>query len=232
MEKFEKYVPLTGVLYVVLGLVGVAVAGDAPDFLPSPEEAQAYLVDDNGAALGSAVLWMLSAIPLLWFFGVLRSRMRAVEGPDDRLTWTGSTAAVGGVALLVAATGVQALGALRADEDGQIAGGLAQLLLDLSNILYGLAAPILFGVTLLAVGILALRRPGFLPSWAAWASVAFALVAFIPPISWVFMFFLLNLWVLVVAVLLYRSRPEPGGHTLQYTEVTQVTIDIDEQEEE
>lgn len=228
MDKIEKYVPLTGVLYVVIGLIGVVVAGDTPDFLPSPDEARDYLVDDNGAALGSAVLWTLSVVPLVWFFGVLRSRLRAVEGPDDRLSWTATTAGVGGAAVLLGATTILALGALRADEDGDIAGELAQLFVDLSNILYGVAAPILFGITVLAVGILALRRPGLLPVWVGWASVVFAVVAFIPPISWVFMFFLFNLWVLVVAIVLFRNQPEAGNHAFQYTEVTQVTVDIEE----
>ena len=219
MEKVERWLPLSGVLYVVLGLVGVALVTDQPDFLPTGEEAAKWFVDDNSAVTGSGILWMLSLIPLLIFLGILRNRMRAVEGSEDRLSWTASTASVGGVTLVAAATSLQVMGALRADEDGEIAPGLAQLYLDASGILYGAAAPILFGVGVLTTAALALHSGELMPKWMAWVGLAFSIVAFIPPISWVFMFLLFNLWILALSIMWTVSSddadptpaPSPGG---------------------
>jgi hypothetical protein len=201
MEKVERWIPLSGVVYVVLVVIGVVVARDAPEFLPTGEESAKYLVDDNGAALGSGVIWLLSVVPLVIFFGVLRARVRAVEGEQDRLSWTASTAGIGGSTLLAAATALQIQAALRADEDGEIAAGLAQLYWDQTNILFGVAAPILFGVGVLTTAAAVMHYGGLMPKWMAWVGIAFAVVAFIPPVAWVFMFFLFNLWILALSIM-------------------------------
>jgi hypothetical protein len=232
MERVERWLPLTGIAYVVLGIAGVVVAGDSPDFLPDGDEVVQYLTEDSGRAIGAGVLWLLSMVPLLWFLGVLRSRLRVSEGGDDRLTWTAVGAGIAGTALVAASTSIQISGALRADDDGGIAPDSAALVWDLGNILYGVAAPVFFGVTVLAVGILSLWRGGPFPAWLSWAGIVSAVIAFIPPISWVFIFFLFNLWVLVAAILLLRrpaGLPE-GVSAVQYTEVTQVTVALDEEE--
>lgn len=209
MERTDRWLPLLGVVYVVLGVAGVVVAGSGqPTFPAEAEEAAQWFADDTGQVLASAVLWYLALIPLFFFLGVLRSRLRAVEGDDDRLAWTASTAGAAGVAVVAVAVSVQALGALRAQEDDGIPEGLAQLYADLANIVYGAGAPILLGIAVLAVAALTFRKGAPLPPWLAWITVLFALVAFIPPISWVFSFFLFNLWVLAVSILLFVDHDE------------------------
>lgn len=212
-DRLERYAPLTGIAAVALTVAGVVAAGESPDFLADGGEIATYLVDDSGAALAGAMLWIVAAVPLAWFVGVLWSRLRATEEGVARRSATALIGGTAGVAAWIGAAAVASVAALRAEEDGAIDAGVATALTDLANIGWAAAAPIGFGILLLATGLVVVRSGAPLPRWLGWVSIVFAVWAFIPPISWAFAMVGWNLWLVVASAWLVwgdRSR-EPAS---------------------
>lgn len=195
----EKYAPLSGILAVVLTVAGVLAAGDSPAFLADGDEIAAYLVGDTDAALTAAMLWMVAGVPLAWFVGVLWSRLRATEEGIARRSATALIGGTLGVTAWVGAGAIAGVTALRADEDGAIDPVLATAYTDLANIGWGAAAPIGFGILLLATGLAVVRSGSPLPRWLGWVSLVLAVWAFLPPISWAFAMVGWNLWLVAAS---------------------------------
>ncbi|HMQ24589.1 MAG TPA: hypothetical protein PKA98_01260 [Acidimicrobiales bacterium] len=212
-DRLDRYAPLTGIAAVVLTVAGVIAAGDSPGFLADGDEIARYLVDDNDAALAAGVLWMVAGVPLAWFVGALWSRLRATGDGASRLSTTALIGGTAGVTTWIGAGAAAGVAALRAGEDGAIEPGLAVAFTDLANIGWGAAAPIGFGILLLATGLAVVRSGAPLPRWLGWVSIVFAVWAFIPPISWAFAMVGWNLWLVVASAWLVwgdRSEAEPA----------------------
>ncbi|HEX2466713.1 MAG TPA: DUF4386 family protein [Solirubrobacterales bacterium] len=199
--------PLTGVLFIVLAVVGFAVAGEPPDTDEGTQAIVDFYSDNEGSVVAGSIIQGLAAVAFLFFAGVLRTVLR--EGPGAR----GTLAAISFAGAVVFATGVAIDGtinlALAEEVDTEGFDPVAmQAMLGLWNNDW---LPFAVGVlTFMLASGLAILRTGVLPSWLGWAAVAIAILAG-TPIGFV-AFFGSALFVLVVSVMLaMRERAATKG---------------------
>jgi hypothetical protein len=205
--RWERLAPLTGVLAFVLTLVSVILL-DSPDFLEKPDEVAKYYADDPGKIIAASYIGFLGTVAYIWFVGVLRSRLRRVEGPLGRLSAIAFGGGIASAALFFFIDAFNAAGAFRADEDGAIDPAVAASLYDMSSVMIN-ASGFAASVLVLATSALALRTGGtVLPSWLAWIGVLIG-IGCLTPIAYIFLGLYL-LWILAVAVMLY-VRPVLTG---------------------
>lgn len=203
---------IAGLLSLVLGLVGTAVLSDQPEFVGDPASIATYYKDNLDAILAGHTMYLVSALLVLWLAGGLYATLRSVEPPQGCTAIIALGGAIAGVAMMLGGAATGAVGALRADERGEIAPEVATVLWDMGNILYGLAAPMAMAVFVLAVAI-AIFRTAALPRWLGMVSVPLGVALLIPPISWIAMI-VFQFWVAIAAVaLLVHRAPAPEART-------------------
>lgn len=201
----RRLAPLTGVGFVALYVAGTVITLDgSPDFAGPAEEIAEYYSDDSGRILAGTMVGVIGAPFYIWFLGCLRTAIAKAEGGSTRLASTAFGAGVASLATGLAGLMINAMGALRADEDGQISATAAQTYFDIGQILGFAATPAAVAGLLLATAVASLRYKAILPAWLAYVTIALAIVDVIPPISWIGQMVGL-LWALVVSVMLYRQ---------------------------
>jgi Domain of unknown function (DUF4386) len=207
VNEYRWMAPLTGVLFIVLAVVGFAVAGEPPDTDEGTQAIVDFYSDNEGSVVAGSIIQGLAAVAFLFFAGVLRTVLR--EGPGAR----GTLAAISFAGAVVFATGVAIDGtinlALAEEVDTEGFDPVAmQAMLGLWNNDW---LPFAVGVlTFMLASGLAILRTGVLPSWLGWAAVAIAILAG-TPIGFV-AFFGSALFVLVVSVMLaMRERAATKG---------------------
>jgi hypothetical protein len=207
--RWHRLAPLTGVVAVILWVIGVAVleAADAPDTDARGIVALVYFTEHEDAILAGTFVFMLGAVFFLWFVAFLRAALYRMEGSLGTLA---SAAYAGGIAtgtcgLLLPTS--QAVGALNNDN---LSPSAAQTLLMLGDLFF-YAAELAAAVLLIATAIVILRARAWLPVWLAWVSLVIAIVLLIPPIGWAALLFGVTLWTILVGLLLYvKAPPKPG----------------------
>jgi hypothetical protein len=214
-SRLERLAPLTGIVFLVLWIVGfVIAAADSPDFVDAPRENLEYYIDEKSSIMAGALLSMIALVFLLWFLGSIRRQLLLAEGGDGRVTAISFAGGVVGVGLLLGAMAAFVLPALRLDEQDRLSAENATVFTDLGNGLFGIAAPIGFGVMLLALALVGFRH-GAVPKWWAVISVLLGLVMIIPFVSWAGMGFGFPIWVLVMVILLMRGGAREGAGTVR-----------------
>jgi hypothetical protein len=206
VERWARYAPLTGVVAVVLWVIGVVineVVGDSPDDDAPAQEFAAYFEDETGSIFGGFFFFALGTLFFLWFLGSLRAALARAEGGVARLA---SLAFGAGVATAIFILGVvvpEVAGAIAADQsDRDLSPQAAEALFHL-GIGFFVAAEFVTTVLFVATAVVILRTRIF-PLWLAWASVVLAIALLVFPIGWIVLIFGLPLWTLVVSFLLYQ----------------------------
>lgn len=201
-ERWERYAPWTGVLAVVLWVIGFLILGTSGFVAQdaSPEEVLAHYQTNGGPVIAGSFIFMLGALAFVWFLGSLASSLRAAEGGVGRVA---SIAFAGGVAMAVCALLLPSGGVTLALATATITATSADALRHLPGVFYigvELFAAVLVGAT----GLVALRT-AVLPRLLAWVSLVLALVLLIPPIGWVGVLLGVPVWTLLVSLLLTRT---------------------------
>lgn len=201
-ERWARYAPWTGVLAVVLWVVGFLilmssgiVAQDA-----TPEEVLAHHQANGGPLIAGSYIFMLGTLAFVWFLGSLTSSLRSAEGGVGRVA---TIAFGGGLAMAVCAFLLPSGGVTIVLAAETISATSADALRHLPGVFYigvELFAAVLVGAT----GLVALRT-AVLPRWLAWVSFLLALVLLIPPIGWVGVLLGVPVWTLLVSLLLTRT---------------------------
>src|SRR5262245_39511011 len=103
----QRLMPLSGVVFVVLGLIAViAVGGDSPDTDEPAAEVAAFYADHTGRQAAAAFL-LAVAIPFVIFFAAglaARTRDAAGDVPSWRYVLLGGAVLVAGALLITCAT--------------------------------------------------------------------------------------------------------------------------------
>jgi hypothetical protein len=206
-QRWERYAPWTGVLAVVLWVVGFLilvssgmVAQDA-----SPEEVLAHHQTNGGPLIAGSLIFMLGTLAFVWFLGSLTSSLRSAEGGTGRVA---SIAFGGGLAMAVCALLLPSGGVTIALAAGTISATSADALRYLPGVFYigvELFAAVLVGAT----GVVGLRT-AVLPRWLGWVSLLLALILLIPPIGWAGLLLGMPVWTVLVSLLLTRTVGTSG----------------------
>jgi hypothetical protein len=199
--------PLTGALFVVLVIVAFfAIAGNTPDGDASARKVVSYFDDNENKEIIASVVLALSTVPLLFFSGILRERLRAaLPGRSVLPTVAFAGGVVTAAGFVVAATLHFAL----ADYASDIQPAAAQAINAIDNDFFlpfttGLA------VLLLATSLVVVRAKVVLPVWLGWVGIVLFVVFFTP--AGFVAFGLSGIWVIVASVILYQ-RGETGVAT-------------------
>ena len=205
-ERWERLAPLTGVVSIVLLIVGgIILDGTREPADAAPAAAYLAFFDREMDTIyfGTLVL-MLGVVFFVWFAGALRARLAAAEGGTNRL----STLAFGGAAmvgvLMLAAMGTMISGAFAVDEDIALTPDAAQALYFIGDGLFYVA--FFPAAVLLMASALVMLRTHVLPVWLGWASFAMGIILVVPWVGWAAFIFLVPIWIVLVSVLLYRKN--------------------------
>ena len=202
-DRFDRFLPLAGVLVGVLFFVGLALTWGDPSSETAPAETFSYWQDNRGQHQISGLLLAPLIAFLLVFFGAgLQRRLQRETGDSGH-----GTVAFGGA--LLAASAFTLVGMLEGAATNAAHEGQRQAVYTLSQLhsYDWLAWNAAFAAVLLATGLGA-RRTGLLPAPLAWATIVIG-ASLLTPLGF-FGFFLVPLWLIVVGVLLTRSEPGQG----------------------
>jgi hypothetical protein len=85
---FERGAPISGIVFVVLMVVGSMLVGDVPAPDAPAREIAAYLSDSGTHTRNiiGAYLWVVGALAFLWFLVRLRNDIRKAEGGAGSLS--------------------------------------------------------------------------------------------------------------------------------------------------
>ena len=192
----QRWAALSGIVFVVLMLVGASFAIDLPKGDASAQEIASYLTDSGNHTrnIVGAYLWVLGGLAFLGFVAGLRSVLRRAEGDPGTLSnlvfgagvvftaiWSVSAAALASVAY-----------AVKFSDAAVTNPDLVRVLPQLGSLLLLLGGGFAGILLVLATSVLTLRT-GVLPRWLAWFGiiVAIALVFdvtymnIIPLVAWV-----------------------------------------------
>ena len=207
--RAERYAPLTGVVAVVLWVVGLYLL--EKDDRPDGKDTAAFVAwvqQNDSSILAGAIIFGFGVLFFLWMLGSLRAALFAAEGGTGRL----ATIAFGsGVATSVALMFTYLPHAQAAFDHENTSDTAIEALVRVGDAFFGGAA--LFSIPLLVATALAILRFGALPRWLAWVSLLVALVLVIPPLAFFGLVLGLPIWVLATSVVLFRptvaveSRP-------------------------
>jgi hypothetical protein len=198
-HRWTRAMPLSGVLFVALVVASSVASGSSPDDKASPAEVISFYRHHQNAQRLSGLLTVIAVVVGVFFFGVLRGRLRQREGNEQF-----AAMAFGG-AILFGAGGCLSAGIVftLADVPNRMNAGAAQTLnLMQNNLDFALTTAGISALTLTTA--IAILRSRMMPPWVGWLSVVIGVVAVAGPIGW-FAFLAMGPWVLIVSVLLYRA---------------------------
>ena len=195
MRERHWWAPLLGVLFIALVIASIAIAGEPPDFDEGAQAAVDFYTDDKDSVEAGSLLGALGAILLLFFAGVVRSRLREAE----EMRGTLSTIAFGGAVVL--ATGIaldSTINFAAAEAAGDLdPGGIHTLSALWQNDWIPLAVGTLTFVLATSISIL---RFGVVAKWLGYVGIALAILMATPLGEFVFP--VVGLWVIALSVML------------------------------
>jgi hypothetical protein len=204
-SRWERFAPLSGVVFFILIAGSVGLSTDTPGTDSSTVDTVSYWSAHDTRLIVSSVLGTLAVIFLIWFGGSLRSALLRAEGGQGRL----SMLAFAGI-LTIAISGGVASGIefTVADTVNDVPAVATQTLSVLNeDFFFAFAA----GAVVFMFGSgLATLRYGALPRWLGWAAIVIGILSVAGPAG--FAGFLLTLiWILVVSIVLYMRGAEASA---------------------
>jgi hypothetical protein len=202
-DRFDRFLPLAGVLAGLLFFVGLALLWDDPASEAGPAETFAYWQDDRVQhQIVALLVGPLVAFLLLLFGAGLRRRLGQGNGDAGH-----GLVAFGGA--LLAASTFTLVAMLEAAMTNAAHEGERETVYTLNQLhsYDWLGWNVAFAAMLLATGLGA-RRNGMLPAALAWATIVIG-ASLLTPLG-LFGFFLVPLWLIVVGLILTRQVPEPA----------------------
>ena len=203
----DWWVPLIGVLFVIVTIVAFGLGGEPPTADEGIGEVRSHYEDDSKVMLGAALL-TLAALLFVFFAGYLRKVLRAAEGEGGMLS-----------PLILIGAGIFATGAAidatisfaLADQADEIP---ADSVLALQALWDNDFMPLALGITVftLSAGLLIVRHGG-LPKWLGWVAILLAIIG-MTPIGFA-AFIGSAVWVLVVSILLTMQNRKAPPETFQ-----------------
>lgn len=210
----ERLTALTGVLAVILWIVGLVVINSFSDKIPHhPTDAQllAWVKGNSNSILLGGWLFMVGCVSFLWFANVVRTRLAAAEGGSSHYSTLCFAGGIGGAVfgMLINAGDVGA-----AVDKGSISAATAGVLHNGTDVFF-VAAELMMIPFVLGAAIVFLKTR-MVPRFWAWFSILVAIVLLIGPIGWAGLIFGTPIWILGTTFFLLRperqsqARPAPA----------------------
>ena len=207
MNSKRWLVPLTGLLFVVLAVVGSLIGGEPKDAGHSAQEIVDHYVDNKSSIIFGAAILGLACVVLVFFAGYLRTVLRRAEGEGGML----SPLVLAGAAIMAVGLAIDAslLFAIADAADDIEPASVETLQAYWDNDFMPIAVGLV--IFLLSSGI-AIARYGVLPKWLGWVAIVLA-IAGVTPVGF-FAFLAGGLWIGVVSVILALQARRPNGTSL------------------
>lgn len=176
MDRWRWLAPLSGIVFVVLLIVGFAVAGEPPDLEDDGvQEVIDFYVDNKDQQYMHAVLVSLAGFFLLVYGAYLRKVLHDAEGPAGFL----SIVPLAGLIILMTGAAIDAtIGIALAEHADDVEPSAIEALAALWQNDF---VPFSMGMLtfLLAMGI-SIVRHGALPKWMGWIAIVISFTAASP----------------------------------------------------
>jgi hypothetical protein len=170
-DRYVEYGAATGILFVVLSIVGFAVVIPTPPDLNAPsQDWSSYFLAHHDAVRAGIVVLAVAMFGFIWFLGTLTSVLRIATG-TPRLPSIAFAGGILGAASLMVGIAAEAVAAYRPQ-------GVDPLITRALNdifVLIGVAAIPAFAAFFAATALVILRTGAF-PPWLGWLLVAAAVV--------------------------------------------------------
>jgi hypothetical protein len=201
LDRATRLAPLTGIAFVVLVIIGGPVLQQTlPADTASPSAVVAFYSVHRDRERVAVYVLAFALVAFLYFAAALRTRWRGLPGCEGLATLLVASAAI---EVVGQGTGSGVVYALTADPNRlEPSTAHALNLLESELVVVSAVGFLLIGLT---AGLLILRGPGLVPSWLGWVSFPIGVLFLVPPVEFVG-FLLLLVWVVVMAVLLVRTR--------------------------
>jgi hypothetical protein len=203
--RSERLAPLSGIVFVVLLVLGFGVfGGDTPDIDDSGSKILDYYNDHQGGQIAAAILVALSTLFLAVFIVSLRDYLRSTGTGGE--FWS-TIALVGGavsVAGFLVAVGVHVALIDGGDKNLSPDAMVALNAID-SDDFFAFALPL--GIMMLGATGAILKAGAALPRWLGWAALVLFIVQFTP--AGFIAFGLTGIWIIVASILMYQHAARP-----------------------
>jgi len=199
-RSYARWLPLTGILFVVALIVGFIVAGEPPDAAGnSADEIVQFYTDNQDRVMAGVIILFIATVLFVFFASFLRSVLDRGAGEDgmfSRIAFVGAVVfAVGGAidgTLIIAMS--EAAGEV---EPAQIE--TLQAFWDNDFL------PLALGVVLFTLGSgISIVLHKSLPVWLGWIAIVLGIVG-MTPFGWI-AFMATGVWILIVCVMLLISE--------------------------
>jgi len=203
-DSLRRLAPLTGIVFAVL-LVVTFAGPSTPGVHDTGAQVIAHYNKHHSAHLIGDLAGGVGVVFFLFFISSLRSFFRDKEGADG----LSRAAFAGGILIAVGGSVFTSLDVAQIDARHDITPQAAQALNVLGNDFF-----FPFEIGLVVFGLctgLAIIASGALPKWLGWVMVVIGIVAFTP--VGFFGFFVILIWSVIVAILIYRRSGAPAAVT-------------------
>ena len=195
-----RWLPLTGIAFIILMIVGFIVGGEPPDASSPPEEISQFYIDNDKRLTAAVVILVAATIALVYFASYLRTVLDRGEGENgllSRVAFIGAVVfAVGGAidgTILVAISEA-------VDELDPTQVQTLQALWDNDYV------PLMLGIILFTLSSgLSIVLHKSLPAWLGWTAIVIGVAGLVPVGGWV-AFPGAGVWILIVSVVLLISE--------------------------
>ena len=203
-DSLRRLAPLTGIVFAALLVVTFATPS-TPDVHDTGQQVIQHYNDHKSAHLIGDITGGVAVVFFLFFISALRSFFKDKEGGDG----LSMAAFAGGILIAVGGGLFTSLDVALIDARHDISPQAVQALNVLSNDIF---FPFEIGLIVFALCTgLAIIASGALPKWLGWVMVVIGVVAFTP--VGFFGFFVVLLWSVIVAILIYRRTGPTAAAT-------------------
>ena len=206
LRRLERYAPLTGVLAIVLWVIGLILLFDgAPGDKAPGAEIAAWFDHKSSRILVAMLLFGLGTSAFIWFLASLAARLREAEG-HPRLPSIVLLAGTAAAAVFTLTPAVSAAGALAYDNlNRTLTPQAAEAIWVLSDGFFFAAEMI--AVAFMGAAAVSILRTRAFPLWYGLVTGLIAIVLIIAPIGWAALIFGIPIWTLVTSVWLFLRQP-------------------------
>lgn len=205
-SRWERFAPLTGVVFVVMVTAIFTIGGSTPSSGDSAAKVQAFYSAHSDKHMTLAYVMMITLPFMVFFASSLRNDLRRAGG-------TGQLANAAFGAGILTAVGFGALAFVHlaladaADSAKTLSATQALNILDGNDFVLPVAG---LGTLTLATG-LAVVRHGGLPKWLGWLGIVIGVLIFTP--AGFFGFLASGIWIVIVSIMLTvaRGRTQPAA---------------------